>query len=109
MAKELKIAPMGRVAKAFDTLIKAPVRWLVRTWPFGYLCDFKHERQGRIRLTKSLYVVVGGDKRGDAIDALPITLVSDSMVERIVQEIHKKWYMPALESTSEDAKACQIH
>jgi hypothetical protein len=82
------------VGKAFDTLVKAPVRWAVRTWPFGHLADFHWEGQGRIRLTKSGWVIVGGEKPGDSTDALPIFLVSHKCQEAIAAEIGKKWYMP---------------
>jgi hypothetical protein len=81
-------------AKVFDTLIKAPVRWWVRTWPYGYLCDFHWEGQGRIRLTKDLWVIVGGTKDDPSMDALPISFVSQKLVDRIGEEMNGKWYMP---------------
>lgn len=81
-------------ARLFE-LIKAPARWIVRTWPYGYLCDFHWEGQGRIRLTKGLWVIVGGETKNDSTDALPITFVSEKLVDRIAKELNGKWYMPA--------------
>jgi len=77
----------------FDAAVKAPVRWLVRNWPFGYLADFTWGQQGRIRLTKSGWVIIGGDAADPSTDALPIFLVSHQCQEAILAEISKKWYM----------------
>lgn len=92
--KVLTLPPFA--LKALDTLIKRPVRWFVRTWPAGYLVDFHWEGQGRIRLTKDFWVVVGGETKNDSTDALPISFVSEKLVKRIAEELNGKWYMPAV-------------
>lgn len=85
---------MSAIGRALFGPVKAVALWWQKTWPWGYLCDFHWEGQGRIRLTKNGWVIVGGEKEGDATDALPVTFVSPACVERIVEEMNKKWYAP---------------
>ena len=73
---------------------KAAVRWCVVTWPFGYLCDFHWEGQGRIRVTKSLWVIVGGDKDDPSTDGLPITFCSPALIARVEEDLTRRWYAP---------------
>jgi hypothetical protein len=71
---------------------KAGVRWCVTTWPFGYLCDFEWGHQGRIRVTKDLWVIVGD--KGGGTDALPITFCSPQLIARVEEELTGRWYAP---------------
>lgn len=76
------------------SVLRAAARWVAVKWPYGYLCDFQHETQGRIRLTKSLWVIVGDRKVDGSEDALPASFVSSRLLNRIQQEMNKKWYAP---------------
>lgn len=69
--------------------IKKIVWWFVQTWPFGSLCILQNDDGSTITLLKNYYVVVSD---GNSSDALPITFISQKLVDRFEIEIRKKWY-----------------
>jgi hypothetical protein len=86
---------MKKARMQLPNVIKAIVVFFIRIWPWGYLCDFHWGAQGRIRLTKYLFVIVSN---GDNSDTLPINLVSQELVDRIVEEMNNKWYAPTVKT-----------
>lgn len=68
--------------------------WLaVQFWPFGYFCQFRYGNLD-VAVRKNLWVIISD---GYSKDALPMSLVSLELVDRVKAELQKKWYMPRLE------------
>lgn len=85
---------MKKLLKPCVEGFKTGVRWFIAHWPFGYLCDFEWDTQGRIRVTKQLWVIVGDKKKDGSTDALPLVYCSQALVDRVAEELGKKWYAP---------------
>lgn len=70
--------------------LKATVWWFFITWPYGYLCQFEYGEL-QVRVTKKGWVIMSD---GQAEDALPAHFVSQKLIDRIKEELKKKWYCP---------------
>lgn len=79
-------------------LTPQPIKHLIWTaiqiWPFGNLCRFTYGEL-EIRLTKKLWIITSD---GSSEDALPLSFVSQQLVDRVQAELESKWYMPTPKS-----------
>ena len=65
--------------------------WLaVQMWPYGNLCRFKYGEL-EVTLNKQLWIITSD---GISTDALPLSFVSQQLVDRVQDELLGKWYMP---------------
>jgi len=71
-------------------------RVIMKLWtliPFGYLCRFWYGSQ-RITLQKNGWIIVDSGK-GTTTDALPITLVSQKLVDECIKQLNRRGYPQA--------------
>lgn len=60
-----------------------------------YLCDSHLQGEGRIHLTKCLWVIVDGKTKDDSQDAMPISFEWQGLIQRIVKGPNGKRYTPS--------------
>ena len=68
-------------------------RLVMRAWsaiPWGNLCVFWYGKQ-RVTLTKTGWVIIDAGK-GTVTDALPVTMVSQKLIDEIERQLKQRGY-----------------